>query len=69
MRPHQLVIEVLDAFGAVAGRAVVEWDKSFEGNVGAIDEVHRVFAEPARVALPPGLNDSRMAWSLRTVPS
>jgi len=64
MRPHQLTIEVLDAFGAVAGRAVVEWDKSFEGNAGAIDEVHRVFAEPVRVPLPAGLNDSRMIWSL-----
>lgn len=64
MRPHQLTIEVLDAFGAVAGRAVVEWDTSFEGNAGAIDEVHRVFAEPVRVSLPTGLNDPRMVWSL-----
>lgn len=70
MRPHGLTIEVLDAFGAVAGRAVVEWDKSLEGNAAAIDEVHRVFADlPVRVPLPAQLNDPRMVWSLSCRPA
>ena len=61
--PHELTIEVLDAFGTVAGTAVVKWaDVSWDP--GPIDEVHRVFAEPVRVPLPPGRNDARMIWSL-----
>ena len=65
--PHQLTIEVLDAFGAVTGTAVVTWAGA-TWDAGAIDEVHRVFAEPARLPVPAGENDPRMIWSLRTKP-
>jgi hypothetical protein len=61
--PHQLTIDVLDAFGSVTGTAVVKW-ADVDWSAGAIDEVHRVFAEPTRIIVPPALNDSRMRWSL-----
>lgn len=61
--PHQLTIDVLDAFGGIAGTAVVTW-ADINWSAGAIDEVHRVFAVPARIVVPPALNDSRMPWSL-----
>ena len=64
MKPHQVTIEVLDAFGAVAGTAIVKW-ADVKWNFGAIDEVHRVFDQPVRVAVPAGINDPRMVWSLR----
>ena len=62
--PHQLTIEVLDAFGTVTGTAVVKW-ADVKWDAGAINEVHRVFMEPARLPVPAGENDPRMVWSLR----
>ena len=64
MKPHQMTIEVLDAFGAVAGTATVQWS-DVQWDAGSIDEVHRVFDEPVRAVCPPGRNDPRMLWSLR----
>lgn len=64
--PHRLTIEVLDAFGAVAGTAVVTWTGN-KWDAGAISEAHRVFAEPVRMPVS-GENDPRMVWSLRTKP-
>ena len=65
--PHQLTLEVLDPFGAVAGTAVVTWAKA-KWDAGAINEVTRVFADPVRLPVPAGGNDPRLTWSLRTKP-
>jgi hypothetical protein len=58
-----MTIEVLDAFGTIAGMATVEWSGTWSSE--SVDEVRRVFDEPVRVTCPPGRNDPRMLWSLR----
>jgi hypothetical protein len=64
--PHQLTIEILDAFGVTAGTAIVKWEPAFKNNPASSAEVHRVFAaRDIRVSLPPGDNDPRMTWSLK----
>lgn len=64
--PHQLTIEVLDAFGRVTGTAVVTW-ADVKWDAGTIDEVHRVFDMEQRLAIPlDPREDQRMIWSLHT---